>query len=461
MTVKNIQELFHEVKTIQSSFTALCDDLKEWEEAQQADNVLQLEELLGKANCRPIAHHALEKVQDMLAQEAYLTLLLAVAEKDSAVQTKEHPVLYPCRIAAGLPQKEDMKAYFQKSHMLDENTLYQYVQVLQSNQLAEVFLVDALILTAMYDKGNQGKLDFIAELAALWSVSLEKLEELLLIVQTSLQKESIFCHDFRELSASAFYKYIPYLKTCTVVSVVFPESFYCTTFGKMVELTPGLEHTLSKQWTLIKKKKKVLLKNVRFIRKETQEEAKIFAKLDTDGFNRLAGVFSFLDIEKLSIVNCQFSHFLRPLFTASWIKKIEITQSSFTDFHGRVFRIDESTDSLTISQSTFSKCLLDLKACDYSERGNYPNSCIGDVKGLRTFKSTKCQFDSCYLTMIGFDSRNLSIPRWIIKIPIYLFSQGYFERGSSRDWYTMYNDRESCQFQDEGSQCNNSELIFP
>lgn len=451
--MKTVIDLIQEVKTLQASFTDVCRDLTEWEASQYQPVEVNIKDFMHKGSCFPIQGHALSQVQEPLVQEAYLTLLLAVAEKDAGLQLEEHPLLYPCRVAAALPSQPDLELYFKKSLLLDTHSIYQYVDSIRTHQLEEVFLVDSLLLTSLYDKGNKGKLEFIADLAALWSVSSEKLEELLLIVQASLQEENIFCHDFRELCASAFHKCIPYLKTCTLLSAVFPASFYCTTFGKTMELTPELEHTLSKQWASIKEKKEVLLKDVRFIRKETQEEAKIFAKLDTDGFNRLAGIFSFSNIEKLSIVDCQFHHFLRPLFTASWVKKIEITQSSFTDFHGRVFRIEESTDSLTISQSTFSKCLLDLKACDCNQRGNYPNGCIGDVKGLRAFKSVECQFDSCYLIMMNTIKGSQYI---------HLFSQGYvYFKYAYPDWYFSYGNQESCQFQDEGSQSNNSAIIFP
>lgn len=455
--MKTVIDLIQEVKTLQASFTDVCRDLTEWEASQQQPAEVNIENFMRKGSCFPIQGHALSQVQEPLVQEAYLTLLLAVAEKDAGLQLEEHPVLYPCRVAVALPLQPDMKLYFKKSLLLDTPSIYQYVESIRAHQLEDVFLIDSLLLTSLYDKGNKGKLEFIADLAALWSVSSEKLEELLLIVQASLQEENIFCHDFRELCASAFHKCMPYLKTYTLLSVVFSESFYCTTFGKTVELTPELEHALSKQWASIKEKKEVLLKDVRFIRKETQEEAKIFARLDTDGFNRLAGIFSFSNIEKLSIVNCQFDHFFRPLFTASWVKKIEITQSSFTDFHGRVFRIEESTDSLAISQSTFSKCLLDLKACDCNQRGNYPNGCIGDVKGLRAFKSVECQFDSCYFIMMN----TIKISQYI-----HLFSQGYvYFKYARPDWYFSYeiekSYQESCQFQDEGSQRNNSANIFP
>lgn len=451
--MKTVIDLIQEVKTLQASFTDVCRDLTEWEAAQQQPVEVNIKDFMHKGSCFPIQGHALSQVQEPLVQEAYLTLLLAVAEKDAGLQLEEHPLLYPCRVAAALPSQPDLELYFKKSLLLDTHSIYQYVDSIRTHQLEEVFLVDSLLLTSLYDKGNKGKLEFIADLAALWSVSSEKLEELLLIVQASLQEENIFCHDFRELCASAFHKCIPYLKTYTLLSAVFSASFYCTTFGKTVELTPELEHTLSKQWASIKEKKEVLLKDVRFIRKETQEEAKIFAKLDTDGFNRLAGIFSFSNIEKLSIVDCQFHHFLRPLFTASWVKKIEITQSSFTDFHGRVFRIEESTDSLAISQSTFSKCLLDLKACDCNRRGNYPNGCIGDVKGLRAFKSVECQFDSCYLIMMNAIEESQYI---------HLFSQGYvYFKYAYPDWYFFYGNQESCQFQDEGSQSNKSAIIFP
>lgn len=450
--MKTVIDLIQEVKTLQASFTDVCRDLTEWEATQQHPVEVNIENFMRKGSCFPIQGHALAQVQEPLVQEAYLTLLLAVAEKDAGLQLEEHPLLYPCRVAAALPSQPDMELYFKKSLLLDTHSIYQYVDSIRTHQLEEVFLVDSLLLTSLYDKGNKGKLEFIADLAALWSVSSEKLEELLLIVQASLQRTPYSATISGNSAHQFFQKFLPYLKSCMLLSISFPESFYCTTFDKTVELTPELEHTLSKQWALIKEKKEVLLKDVRFIRKETQEEAKIFAQLDTDGFNRLAGVLSFSNIEKLSIVNCQFDHFLRPLFIANWIKKIEITKSSFTDFHGRVFRIEGSTDSLAISQSTFSKCLLDLKSCNYHNNGEYPNSCIGDVKGLRAFKSTKCRFDSCYLTMINDNQRT-----WYI----YLFSQGYIYVGSGSDYYRRYNDRESCQFQDEGSQTNHSANIFP
>lgn len=445
--MKTVIDLIQEVKTLQASFTDVCRDLTEWEAAQQQPVEVNIENFMRKGSCFPIQGHALSQVQEPLVQEAYLTLLLAVAEKDAGLQLEEHPLLYPCRVVAALPSQPDLELYFKKSLLLGTHSIYQYVDSIRTHQLEDVFLVDSLLLTSLYDKGNKGKLEFIADLAALWSVSSEKLEELLLIVQASLQEENIFCHDFRELCASAFHKCMPYLKAYTFLSVGFPASFYCTTFGKAVELTPELEHTLSKQWASIKEKKEVLLKDVRFIRKENQEEAKFFAKLDTDGFNQLAAVFSFSDIEKLSIVNCQFDHFLRPLFTASEIMNIEITQSSFTDFHGRVFRIEENTDSLTISQSTFSKCQLDLRYSNYMNA--YPNGCIGTVKGLHAFKSTECRFDSCYITITGSQNPERS----------YLFSQTDVFRGLFGLLSSL--NGESCQFQDEGSQRNNSANIFP
>lgn len=451
--MKTVIDLIQKVKTLQASFTDVCRDLTEWEASQHQPVEVNIKDFMRKGFCFPIQGHALSQVQEPLVQEAYLTLLLAVAEKDAGLQLEKHPVLYPCRVAAALPSQPDLELYFKKSLLLDTHSIYQcqYVESIRTHQLEEVFLVDSLLLTSLYDKGNNGKLEFIADLAALWSVSSEKLEELLLIVQVSLQKENIFCHDFRELCVSAFHKCMPYLRACTLLSISFPDSFYCTTFGKMVELTPELEHTLSKQWASIKEKKKALLKDVRFIRKETQEEAKIFAKLDTDGFNRLAAVFSFSDIDKLSIVNCQFDHFLRPLFTAGEIMDIEITQSSFTDFHGRVFRIEENTDSLVISQSTFLKCQLDLRW--YSDHNfAYPNGCIGNVKGLHAFKSTECRFDSCYLTITGSQNPKRS----------YLFSQTNFYGGFFGMMASIgLHDSEFCKFQDEGSQRNNSANIFP
>lgn len=450
--MKTVIDLIQEVKTLQASFTDVCRDLTEWEAAKQQPVEVNIENFMRKGSCFPIQGHALSQVQEPLVQEAYLTLLLAVAEKDAGLQLEEHPLLYPCRVAAALPSQPDLELYFKKSLLLDTHSIYQYVDSIRTHQLEEVFLVDSLLLTSLYDKGNKGKLEFIADLAALWSVSSEKLEELILIVQASLQRTPYSGTISGNSAHQFFQKFLPYLKSCMLLSISFPESFYCTTFDKTVELTPELEHTLSKQWALIKEKKEVLLKDVWFIRKETQEEAKIFAQLDTDGFNRLAGVFSFSNIEKLSIVNCQFDHFLRPLFIANWIKKIEITKSSFTNFHGRVFRIEESTDSLIISQSTFSKCQLDLRGCDYINSGEYPNGCIGDVKGLRAFKLVNCQFDSCYLNM-----------RHCISMPecIYLFSQGYFYVGSRSDWYRSYNDVKYCQFHDEVTRKKDSVNIFP
>lgn len=450
--MKTVIDLIQEVKMLQASFTDVCRDLTEWEVSQQQPVEVNIEDFMHKGFCFPIQGHALSQVQEPLVQEAYLTLLLAVAEKDTGLQLEEHPVLYPCRVAAALPSQPDMELYFKKSLLLDTHSIYQYVESIRAHQLEDVFLIDSLLLTSLYDKGNKGKLEFIADLATLWSVSSKKLEELLLIVQSSLQRIPYSVTISGNSAHQFFHKFLPYLKACTLLSISFPESFYCTTFGKTVELTPELEYTLSKQWASIKEKKEVLLKDVWFIRKETQEEAKIFAKLDTDGFNRLAGVFSFSNIEKLSIVNCQFDHFLRPLFIANWIKKIEITKSSFTDFHGRVFRIEESTDSLIISQSTFSKCQLDLRGCDYINSGEYPNGCIGDVKGLRAFKSVNCQFDSCYLNM----RHCISMPEFI-----YLFSQGYFYVGSRSDWYRSYNDVKYCQFHDEVTRKKDSVNIFP
>ena len=155
--MKTVIDLIQEVKMLQASFTDVCRDLTEWEVSQQQPVEVNIEDFMHKGFCFPIQGHALSQVQEPLVQEAYLTLLLAVAEKDTGLQLEEHPVLYPCRVAAALPSQPDMELYFKKSLLLDTHSIYQYIESIRTHRLEEVFLVDSLLLTSLYDKGNKGK----------------------------------------------------------------------------------------------------------------------------------------------------------------------------------------------------------------------------------------------------------------------------------------------------------------
>lgn len=93
--MKTVIDLIQKVKTLQASFTDVCRDLTEWEASQQQPVEVSIEDFMHKGSCFPIQGHALSQVQEPLVQEAYLTLLLVVAEKMRACNSRNIPCFIP------------------------------------------------------------------------------------------------------------------------------------------------------------------------------------------------------------------------------------------------------------------------------------------------------------------------------------------------------------------------------
>ena len=429
-------ELEKKARKLQQDAASLAETISELKgENDKKNSSVDFSGIMDRARLSPLKNHPLMGCKDELEIEAFLTLLSAVAMKGVGNHVQQHPLLYPCRIAWAIKkQTADMEEYFQKALTLDEKRLHQYIMELQKEHMGAVFILNVLLMILLYDPGNQSKMEFTADLAALFEISLSEMKDLLEIAKLSFVKSSILCLNLPGLCNEDF-KICQYaLQDYKILSVNTSDGFYCSTGGNLVELTPELEKQLEAQWKHIKKKKEVILNQVQLIRKESQEERDSCSDLDGLAVDALEGIFAFNIIDNLRIENSRFDHFLRPLFTAANVGKILITNSFFHDFTHRVFRLEQHTDQVLITLSTFQNCKLTQRV---------PHS-------IAAYLHTKRDYFACgtIANMPGLQSLALQQSNFLgISETTFLFSQGYIEDEIYRQNGTRCNSQiKDCEF---------------
>lgn len=376
----NLIEIKEKAKKLQQEADALFASLTELQQASEKNpQGLDISNIMRRAAHSPLTSHPLTRCADSLGIEAYLVLLSAVAMTQVKADIENHPVLYPCRVAVALADgKKEMEGYFQKALFLEEKTIHQYVETIADCQLEEVFILDAMLMTLLYDKGNTAKLEFIAELAALLNITEAHLTELVEMAKSIVEAISLnrkFTQLHMRLDDLRFY-----LKKCSGAEVVTPQAafFYHNedVWKRDFSELEGLEEVC-------------------------------FEGITLDGQNqKITETFSFSNFKKMTFQHCVFENFEvprenRPLFSFTHLKKVEFLYCAIRNFCTTItiinmfgviknpcFFSSSGVLQLSIHNSTFSNI--------HAGAGGSLNSVIGSSQeGTEQFFIGNTIFDEC------------------------------------------------------------------
>lgn len=341
----NLIEIKEKAKKLQQEADALFASLTELQQASEKNpQGLDITNIMRRAAHSPLTGHPLTRCADSLGIEAYLVLLSAVAMTQVKADIEDHPVLYPCRVAAALADgKKAMEGYFQKALFLEEKTIHQYVETIADCQLEEAFVLDAMLMTLLYDKGNTAKLAFIAALAALLNITEAHLAELVEMAKSIVEATSLN-RKFKQLHM------LPdelrfYLKNCPGTAVVTPRTAFFYQNGDVWKRD--------------------------FSELESLEEV-CFEDITLNGQNQeITETFSFSNFKKMTFQHCVFENFKvhrenKTLFHFTCLERVEFIHCTVRNFStvsrsfpGRIisnplFFTSAGVLQLSIQDSTFS-----------------------------------------------------------------------------------------------------------
>lgn len=383
----NLIEIKEKAKKLQQEADALFASLTELQQASEKNpQGLDISNIMRRAAHSPLTGHPLTRCADSLGIEAYLVLLSAIAMTQVKADIENHPVLYPCRVAAVLADgKKAMEAYFRKALFLEEKTIHQYVETIADCQLEEAFILDAMLMTLLYDKGNTAKLEFIAELAALLNITEAHLAELVEMAKSIVEATSLnrkFTQLHMRLDDLRFY-----LKKCSGAEVVTPQAafFYQNedVWKRDFSELKGLAEVCFEDITLNGQNQKIT-ETFSFsnFKKMTFQHC-IFENLELN-----KSLFSFTCLEKVEFLHCVVRNFvispvktrhfgllssrtINPLFfTSSDVLQLSIQNSTFsnidTSAHISAHILDDdraiignsqgNTEGFFIGNTIFDKC---------------------------------------------------------------------------------------------------------
>ena len=339
----NLIEIKEKAKKLQQEADALFASLTELQQASEKNpQGLDITNIMRRAAHSPLTDHPLTRCADSLGIEAYLVLLSAVAMTQVKADIEDHPVLYPCRVAAALADgKKAMEGYFQKALFLEEKTIHQYVETIADCQLEESFVLDAMLMTLLYDKGNTAKLAFIAALAALLNITEAHLAELVEMAKSIVEATSLN-RKFKQLHM------LPdelrfYLKNCPGTAVVTPRTAFFYQNGDVWKRD--------------------------FSELESLEEV-CFEDITLNGQNQeITETFSFSNFKKMTFQHCVFENFEvdrenKTLFHFTCLERVEFihctvrnfssVSSGFKFIDNPLFFTSDGVLQLSIQDSTFS-----------------------------------------------------------------------------------------------------------
>lgn len=339
----NLIEIKEKAKKLQQEADALFASLTELQQASEKNpQGLDITNIMRRAAHSPLTGHPLTHCADSLGIEAYLVLLSAVAMTQVKADIEDHPVLYPCRVAAALADgKKAMEGYFQKALFLEEKTIHQYVETIADCQLEESFVLDAMLMTLLYDKGNTAKLAFIAALAALLNITEAHLAELVEMAK-SIVEATALNRKFKQLHM------LPdelrfYLKNCPGTAVVTPRTAFFYQNGDVWKRD--------------------------FSELESLEEV-CFEDITLNGKNQeITETFSFSNFKKMTFQHCVFENFEvhrenKTLFHFTCLERVEFihctvrnfssVSSGFKFIDNPLFFTSAGVLQLSIQDSTFS-----------------------------------------------------------------------------------------------------------
>ncbi len=382
----NLIEIKEKAKKLQQEADALFASLTELQQASEKNpQGLDITNIMRRAAHSPLTGHPLTRCADSLGIEAYLVLLSAVAMTQVKADIEDHPVLYPCRVAAALADgKKAMEGYFQKALFLEEKTIHQYVETIADCQLEESFVLDAMLMTLLYDKGNTAKLEFIAALAALLNITEAHLAELVEMAKSIVEATSLN-RKFKQLHM------LPdelrfYLKNCPGTAVVTPRTAFFYQNGDVWKRD--------------------------FSELESLEEV-CFEDITLNGQNQeITETFSFSNFKKMTFQHCVFENFEvyrenKTLFHFTCLERVEFIHCTVRNFSSVSFRFKFISNplfftsagvlQLSIQDSTFSN--IDASADRYCDaiigvsQGDTKHFLIGNT----IFNKCGCDTDSDYL----------------------------------------------------------------
>lgn len=343
----NLIEIKEKAKKLQQEADALFASLTELQQASEKNpQGLDITNIMRRAAHFPLTGHPLTRCADSLGIEAYLVLLSAVAMTQVKADIEDHPVLYPCRVAAALADgKKAMEGYFQKALFLEEKTIHQYVETIADCQLEEAFVLDAMHMTLLYDKGNTAKLAFIAELAVLLNITEAHLAELVEMAKSIVEATSLnrkFTQLHMRMDNLRFY-----LKKCSGAEVVTPRTAFFYQNGDVWKRD--------------------------FSELESLEEV-CFEDITLDGKNReIRESFSFSNFKKLTFQHCVFENFEvapenKTLFHFTCLERVEFIHCTVRNFspvsrslsyvYNPLFFTSAGVLQLSIQDSTFSNIVV-------------------------------------------------------------------------------------------------------
>lgn len=311
--MKSLQELINDADDIQKRLAQHKVDLYEYAESLNENHVVDIDKLMMKASHCKIEHHILQDINDDYVIGSYLQLLLSVAQVNITDDKGEnHPALYACRIAAVLPKIPDMRMQLQSSMILDEKGISDCVDNLMQHELVDIFIFDALMMVCLYDKGNEEKLEYIAELATFAGIITKRMNEILMFVETVTSEKKELRYNFNFINIEPFLKIV-----LGKMDVIINSDRY--------EIISYLKPTLYERSGLTKKKDIVLFQNLTFNMPKKSDSRK--------------NMMCFESCNKVQICDCFWKgqevrlNFYDPILTFTGCREVILKKAEFCNLN--------------------------------------------------------------------------------------------------------------------------------
>ena len=355
--MKTLTELIDDIKTVQESVAKISQEMTELEaSSQNKDADINISGIMQTASHYSIKEHCLAAINDDSVTEAYISLLMAIALCGVAPDVKTQPLLYPCRIAASFAQKPNVEIYFKKSLILDEEAIHNYVETIKCQGVRDAFILDALIMTITYDKGNLAKLELIGDVAALFDCDKSILTDLISVAKASVEHTSIDLESKKlQLTATQLFPYLQYCPQVVIIS------------DKIVLICAGKRHLcengvmMSKHLGCFRDVQEVMFHNITF-------------NSDDDFYKQWWLYFE--NVDKVAFSNC-----------------------AFVGFENGTFQM-RNINHFLITDSEFNHCTRQGKGSISCPIAEY-NKCDGDIDKLQTLPTQYGDFDELQVGIIG------------------------------------------------------------
>lgn len=398
--MKSLQELINDADDIQKRLTQHKVDLYEYAESLNENHVVDIDRLMMKASHCKIERHILQDIDDEYVIGAYLQLLLSVAQVNVTDDNGEnHPILYACRIAAALPKIPDMKMALKKSTILAEREISENTDSLIQHKLADIFIFDALMLMCTYDTKDEGRLEYIAELAMLLGITENALNEILMIVQAATNLDIKLDCAFQFINIDAFIGVLQQFRGKIDIHI--------ETYDYFIEshVKPISATSCNLNLSTIQNKKYVELYNILFDSKSDNRHQRIY-------INHCDYVY---------ITNCIYKNCLEHVINISNCNEVLIRETRFKDIevHGAkltaCLMLVQNINTVCIDSCIFDNVAQFEVSGDVDE-GRYNNTGIIMIaQNVSSMSVINSSFSDCYIKY--FD--NGIVTKYFIKKLLY------------------------------------------